>query len=222
MVTMLPESCDPGYGALGLQLQGKLTQQAELFGYNAVPPIDLPNVVASQFPAASKISGQNQAFAAYSAIGQFDVQATALQNAMVAATIANGGLEMVPHVMSQVRQSDGTVAKTYTPTVYQRPVSAQTTAQVTSLMQGVAINGTAAGVGFPPNLNVAVKTGTAQTSQTAPPDSSNVDWMIGFAPANNPQIAVAVVVPQQNKASDGAGVAGPIMLKMLEAAVQGV
>ena len=218
MVQMLPASCDPGYGALGLQLTGLLTQQAQLFGYNSVPPIDLPSVISSSYPAADQISGSSQAFAALTAIGQYNVQATALQNAMVAAGIANAGVVMTPHVMAQIRQSDGTLVKTYTPTPYRRAVSAQTAAQVTSLMQSVAISGTAAGI-FPSSLNVAVKTGTAQTSDTAAPSVANVDWMIGFAPANNPIVAVAVVVPKQNKLSDGAGIAGPIMRAMLSAAL---
>ncbi len=220
MVQMLPSSCDPGYGALGIELGGNLlSQQADLFGYNTVPPIDLPSVAKSTFPSATALSGANQAFVAYSAIGQYDVQATALQNAMIAATIANGGLEMVPHVMSQIRQSDGALVKTFVPSVYQRPVSAQAAAQVTSIMLGVAKFGTASNVGFPASLDVAVKTGTAQTSPTAPEAVANVDWMIGFAPANNPVVAVAVVVPEQSKSSDGAGVAGPIMKAMLETAV---
>lgn len=220
MVEMLPSSCDPGYGALGIALGGDLlSQQANLFGYNSVPPIDLPFVVKSTFPAAAKLTGPNQAFAAYSAIGQYEVQASALQNAMIAATVANGGLEMVPHVLSQIRQSDGSLVKAYSPTVYQRAISSQAAASVTNDMLGVARTGTAAGVGFPASLDVAVKTGTAQTSQTADPARANVDWMIGFAPASNPVIAVAVVVPEQNKSSDGAGVAGPIMKAMLVAAV---
>ena len=61
-----------------------------------------------------------------------------------------------------------------------------------------------------------MKTGTAQTT---PGQSINHDWMIGFAPANNPQIAVAVVVPQQNISSDGAGIAGPIVKKVMQAAL---
>jgi peptidoglycan glycosyltransferase len=61
-----------------------------------------------------------------------------------------------------------------------------------------------------------VKTGTAQSD---PSQQVTEDWMIGFAPANHPQIAVAVVVPEQNVSSDGASVAGPIMLHTLEAAI---
>lgn len=68
----------------------------------------------------------------------------------------------------------------------------------------------------PASLDAAVKTGTAQTGNA----SANTDgWMIGFAPANDPRVAVAVVVPYQNFVDTGAGVAGPIMKDMLEAAV---
>jgi peptidoglycan glycosyltransferase len=83
-------------------------------------------------------------------------------------------------------------------------------------MEGVVKNGTASGVGFPSYLCAAVKTGTAQTS---PSQHVTETWMIGFAPANNPQVAVAVVVPEQSIASDGASVAGPIMKAVLEAAL---
>ncbi len=83
-------------------------------------------------------------------------------------------------------------------------------------MEGVVASGTADKVGFPAYLCAAVKTGTAQTSPT---QQVNHDWMIGFAPADNPQVAVAVVVPDQNLSSDGAGVAGPIMKAVLEAAL---
>ncbi len=69
-------------------------------------------------------------------------------------------------------------------------------------------------MGFPGYLCAAVKTGTAQTGLDL-----NHDWMIGFAPANNPQIAVAVVVPYQNMSSDGAGIAGPIVNKIMQFAL---
>jgi peptidoglycan glycosyltransferase len=83
-------------------------------------------------------------------------------------------------------------------------------------MEGVVKVGTASGVGFPSYLCAAVKTGTAQTSPT---QKVTETWMIGFAPANDPKVAVAVVVPEQSIASDGASVAGPIMKAVLEAAV---
>ena len=105
---------------------------------------------------------------------------------------------------------------TYKPKAMSTVSSAQTAQQLTSLMQGVVATGTAKGVGFPSWLCAAVKTGTAQS---APAEQETEDWMIGFAPANHPQVAVAVVVPKQDVSSDGASVAGPIMLHTLEAAV---
>jgi peptidoglycan glycosyltransferase len=214
MTEMLPASCDPGYGELGVQEGAPvLEKQAELFGYNAVPGIDLPGVVASVFPT---IPADSDALLAYSAIGQYDVAATALQNAMVASGIADGGVVMTPHLMAQIRDSQGDVVATYTPKPMPRAATPQAAAQVTSLMEGVVKDGTASGVGFPAYLCAAVKTGTAQTS---PSQHVTETWMIGFAPANNPQVAVAVVVPEQSIASDGAEVAGPIMKAVLEAAV---
>jgi peptidoglycan glycosyltransferase len=220
MTQMLPFSCDPGYGELGVQ-EGVavLQKQAELFGYNSVPPIDLPSkntlggVVASTF---GSLPANSQALLAYDAIGQYGVAATALQNAMVASGIANGGTLMTPHLMTSIDDSQGDNVTRYTPKAMSTVSSAQTAQQVTSLMQGVVATGTAAGVGFPSWLCAAVKTGTAQTSPT---ELKTEDWMIGFAPANHPQIAVAVVVPEQEVSSDGASVAGPIMLHTMEAAI---
>ncbi len=214
MTQMLPFSCDPGYGELGVQLGvDTLQKQAELFGYNSVPGIDLPGVAASPL---TSLPANSQAFLAYTAIGQYGVQATALQNAMVAAGIANGGLLMTPHLMSNIRDSQGAQVESYTPKLASTVATPQAAQQVTSLMQGVVATGTAAGVGFPSYLCAAVKTGTAQTSPT---QQVTEDWMIGFAPANHPKVAVAVVVPAQAIYSDGAGVAGPIMKAVLEAAV---
>jgi len=214
MTSMLPASCDPGYGELGVREGAPvLEKQAELFGYNATPGIDLPGVVTSVFPT---LPGNSDALLAYSAIGQYNVSATALQNAMVASGIADGGVVMTPHLMSQIRNSQGDLVKTYTPKPLPRAATPQAATAVTALMEGVVKDGTASGVGFPSYLCAAVKTGTAQTS---PSQHVTETWMIGFAPANNPQVAVAVVVPEQSIASDGASVAGPIMKAVLEAAL---
>ncbi len=216
MTIMLPQSCDPGYAELGVQVGVPLmTKQAELFGYNSVPGIDLPNVSKSTFP---DLPDNSQSQLGQSSIGQFDVSATALQNAMVAAGVANGGVLMTPHLMSSIHDSQGALVTQYTPKPAATVSSPSVAQQVTSLMEGVITNpsGTAAGVGFPSYLCAAVKTGTAQTStQTGLTDT----WMIGFAPANHPQIAVAVVVPFQSNSLDGAHVAGPIVKAVMQAAL---
>jgi penicillin-binding protein A len=220
MVQMLPFSCDPGYGELGIQLGvSTLRQQAELFGINSYPPIDLPQV--GQQPTAGVVKStlatlpeDSQAFQADAAIGQEAIEDTALQNAMVAAGIANDGVVMTPHLMSSIHDSTGALVTSYQDKPYQTAASPLAAQAVTALMESVPISGTADGVGFPSYLCAAVKTGTAQTGLGV-----NHDWMIGFAPANNPQIAVAVVVPFQYVGSDGASVAGPIVNKVMQAAL---
>jgi peptidoglycan glycosyltransferase len=215
--SMLPQSCDPGYGAVGLDLGGKtLSKQAARFGFNQVPPIDLPATFGSVFPASEVQNPANGAFLAYSAIGQKDVQATALQMGLVAAGIADGGVIMTPHVMSMIHDANGNLVKSYTPTPWMRATSQQAAAQVTSLMEGVVTSGTAAQVGFPPQDQVAAKTGTAQTGNA---QQQTHDWMIAFAPASNPKVAVAVVVPFQPFSFYGATVAGPIVNAMIQAAL---
>ncbi len=88
---MLPASCDPGYASLGMDLGANLmSSTADSFGYDQVPPLDFPNVVPSYFPTAASFS-DNIPGLAYSSIGQENVRATALQNALVAAAVANGG-----------------------------------------------------------------------------------------------------------------------------------
>ncbi len=218
MVTMLPESCDPGYGLLGIALGAPiLSKQAELFGYNSIPPVDLPEdwVATPTFPAVSAISPPNQAYLAYSAIGQFDVKASALSNVLVAAGIANHGIVMKPYLVQQVTDNAGATVATTKPAAWMTAATPQAAASVTSLMESVVTSGTADGVGFPPSLDAAVKTGTAQTGN---PQANTDDWMIGFAPASDPKIAVAVVVPLQPFGGTGAGIAGPIMKAMLNAA----
>jgi peptidoglycan glycosyltransferase len=218
---MFPASCDPGFGQLGV-LEGvsTLRQQAEAYGINSVPPIDLPavghqptgGVIASNL---NSLPANSQAFQADAAIGQEEVQDTALQNAMIAAGVANGGVVMTPHLMSSIRDSTGALVKTYAPTVMSHAQSPSSAQAVSALMESVVgPGGTAAGVGFPSDICAAVKTGTAQTGL-----NSVHDWMVGFAPANNPQVAVAVVVPWQSNSTEGATIAGPIMNKVMQAAL---
>ena len=217
---MFALSCDPGYGRLGVSLGAPLlAKQAALFGYDARPPIDLPDewVATPSFPAASSLTSiPEEEHLADSAIGQYNDQASALSDALVAAGIADNGTIMTPHVMAQIIDSQGNVVTTYKPKAWRQAVSSNAAAQVTALMKQVVTEGTAIGVGFSPALDAAVKTGTAQSGD---PQANTDDWMIGFAPATDPTIAVAVVVPLQNFVDNGAGIAGPIMKAMLNAAL---
>lgn len=214
---MLPYSCDPGYGLLGIALGAKdLTAEANAFGFNEIPPLDLPGVVPSFFPAESNLAA-NPAFLAYSAIGQEDVSASALENALVAAGIANGGTIMTPHLMSYISGPDGAVIKRFKDTAWKHPLTQLQAAQIVPLMENVVKEGTAAQVGFLAADDVAAKTGTAQVGNNLLNDTD--DWMIAFAPATDPTIAVAVSVPYQGYSRTGAEIAGPIMKCVIEAAL---
>ncbi len=214
---MLPPSCDPGYASLGLDLGGDvLATTANAFGFNTTPPLDLPGVVASYFPPAASFL-TNLPGVAYSAIGQQNVRESALQNAMVAAAIANGGTIMTPHLMDYVTGPDGTVISRFKDSVWKQPLSGAQAARIVPLMQDVARFGTAAGW-FLAADEVGAKTGTAQTSLTAT-NTSTDDWMIAFAPASHPAVAVAVVVPFQAVSGTGAAIAGPIMKCVIEGAL---
>lgn len=214
---MLPPSCDTGYALLGLDIGGpNLYAEASSFGFDSRPPIDLPTSAysVSNFPTPDQFA-HNQPGVAYSAIGQQNVQANALQMAMVAAGIANSGVIMTPHVMYQVRDPQGNLVTRYKPTPWRQATSQSTAAAVNHLMTQVAQFGTAAGI-FPAQENVAAKTGTAETG------NSTTDWMIAFAPANQPKVAIAVVVPGEPGGINdlvGATVAGPIVRAMIAAAL---
>jgi len=216
---MLPASCDPGYARLGELLGAQfLYNQATQFGYNQTPPIDLPLVNASQFPSLKYLNANGPPSLAYSAIGQQQVSATALQGALVAEAIANGGVEMAPHLLRFVTDIQGNAVLRYKPYMWHHPLGKVDAANVTTLMHEVVTSGTAYGVGFLYQDDVAAKTGTAQTSLGSV-NLNTDDWMIAFAPATAPVVAVAVVVPNQALYDFGATIAGPIVKCMIEGAL---
>ena len=122
------------------------------------------------------------------------MQATPLQMALVAATIANGGMMMNPHVMQEVRDSEGAIVKRYDVSQWLQPISPDAAAVMKGGMLDVVARGTATRLQIP-GYEVGGKTGTAQLG-TDPPMSHT--WIIGFAgPPGDPQIAIAVVVLNQ-------------------------
>ena len=215
LMQLFSVSCDTGFGQLGLDLgPNNLYDEAHSFGFDQTPPIDLPFAIKSNFPPAASFAQQLPTLA-YSAIGQEDVQATPLEMALVAGGIANGGVIMTPHVLSQVTNSQNQTVETYNPTPWVTATSPQTAGQVTSLMVSVVNSPQGTGTGAAiPGVTVAGKTGTAQTG-TGKTD----DWFVAFAPAENPQIAVSVVLPNQGGSNDytGGAVAAPIAKAVIEA-----
>ena len=213
---LLIESCDADFATIDQQLGATaLVNQAQLYGFNQRIPLDVPpdTVAPSNIGTAASFADDVPGLMK-SAIGQENVTATALQMAMVAGTVANGGLEMTPHVMDQIRDSQGNLVTSYTPKPWQRSISAQTAATLTTFMQGVVTSGTAANV-FPASWDVAAKTGTAQTGSLGPNPQYTTDWLIAFAPVGQQKVAIAVVLPNQPGSATGATYSGPIVKAIL-------
>jgi peptidoglycan glycosyltransferase len=215
----LPEalrvSCNTAFAQLGLDLGAeKLSSQANAFGFNKVPPLDLPFGAASSFPPPSAFDRDKPALAK-SAIGQQDVAATPLQMALVAAGIGNGGVIMTPHVLGDVRDTDGNVVQRFDPKPWLTAVPPDVARQVRDMMVGVVERGTGTNARIP-GVSVAGKTGTAQTGA----NKSDV-WFIAFAPAEAPRVAVAVMLENQPNADEATGgaLAAPIAQAVLRAAL---
>jgi peptidoglycan glycosyltransferase len=210
----LEVSCNVSFGDIGLRLGADaLREQAERFGFDQSYLNDLPGQVRSRFPAQP-----DEPQTALSAIGQFDVAATPLQMAMVAAGIANGGTVMRPYVVDEIRAPDLSVLDKTSPEAYRsNAVSSSVARDLTAMMVEVVDQGTAAPAQIP-GVKVAGKTGTAQSSPERPPYA----WFVSFAPADDPQVAVAVLVEDagvDRNAISGSGLAAPIAKGVMQAVI---
>ena len=215
-------SCNVVFGEIGLKLGADaLAAQARAFGF--VPTTgeqDIPfdvRFVDGVFPDPSYFTDRQPAIA-LSAIGQDNVAANPLQMVLVASAIADGGVEMQPRLVSEIRDPSGRVVKTFDPTVYSKPLSPENAATLTQMMVGVVQSGTGTAAQIP-GITVAGKTGTAQHGEGQAPHA----WFVCFAPAQRPQVAVAVIVLDGGSlGSDATGgeVAAPIAKAVLEAALR--
>ncbi|MEO5680943.1 MAG: penicillin-binding transpeptidase domain-containing protein [Acidimicrobiales bacterium] len=211
---LLRVSCNTGFGQLGLDLGGPaLRDEALSFGWGERPPLDLPAPAASTFPDLADLRTQPQI--ATSAIGQLDVTATPLQMALVSCAVANGGTIIEPHVLAQVTDSKGEVVRTAAAKAWKQPMTPADAARIKDMMVGVAQRGTATRAAIP-GVAVAAKTGTAQTT-----GNNAHAWLTAFAPADDPKVAVAVIVESQPGVSEATGgtVAAPIAQAVLKAAL---
>ena len=214
LLNALEISCNTAFGALGMKLgQDVVRRQAEAFGLGD-SSLDLPQPVAeSVFP-----DDLTKAQTAQSSIGQYDVRVTPLQMAMVAAGIANHGDVMRPYLVRRVLAPDLSELGTADEKVYRHAVSSSVASQLTAMMVAVVQRGTGtrAQIG---GITVAGKTGTAQHGPGAAPHA----WFIGFAPAENPVIAVAVVIEDGGSLGSeatGGRLAAPIAKAVMEAVLR--
>jgi peptidoglycan glycosyltransferase len=203
-------SCNIPFAQLGLALgQDKIRQQAELFGFGKKVSVPI-SVTPSTYP-----SSMDDAQTALSSFGQFDDRVTPMQMAMVSAAIANGGKLMTPTLVNYVQSSTLSILNQTVPSQLATPVTPEVADGVKQMMigavsKGVSSNGQIKGV------EVAGKTGTAQNGGNLP----YTLWFTGFAPANNPKVAVAVVVEDgggMGQSGFGNLLAAPVARKVMEA-----
>ncbi len=206
-------SCNTAFGSLGLELGGDtVRQQAEKFGFGDQLTVPMP-VTPSQVP-----EGMNPPQSAQAAIGQFDVRVTPLQMAMVSAGIANDGVVMTPYSVKTVRGPDLDVLQRARKQELSRAVNGDDAKTLTEMMRGVVEDGTGTRAQIP-GIAVAGKTGTAQQGEGQPPHA----WFTAFAPADDPKIAIAVVVEDGGTAGNeaaGGRVAAPVAKSVMEAVLR--
>ncbi len=224
--TALTNSVNTWFGQLGQQLgNDTLFEYMERFGFNSTPAIDLPAEEVSKsgvFNEEGELLGADDPVdLARVAIGQERLAVTPLQMAEVAAAVANKGKLMKPQIWSRVIDPDGRVTKRLDPAEYSQPISAETAEELTTAMEGVVTEGTGTNAAIS-GVPVAGKTGTAETPGNEACGGGveeNQAWFIGFAPADDPKIAIAATVECTEEF--GNDVAAPIFRDVAETILNG-
>lgn len=206
-------SCNTAFADLGMELGAEaMLKQSTAFGFGVSREIPL-KVTASSFP-----KDVNPPQLAQSAIGQYDVRVTPLEVAMISAAIANDGIPMAPHLVKTVRTADLSVVSRTQPEALSRAVSSSTASALRDMMVSVVESGTGQAAQIS-GTDVAGKSGTAQNA----PDKDPHAWFTAFAPADDPQIAVAVVVEHggsMGSEATGGRTAAPIARAVIEAVLE--
>jgi peptidoglycan glycosyltransferase len=207
MLDALKVSCNTAYANIGMALgESALRRQAEAFGFNTAVESDVWSAT-SRFP-----SGLDPATLAMSAIGQYEVAASPLQIAMVSAAIANGGVQMEPYLVSEVRNPDLSVLSIHAKKVLRQSLSSQSAQLLQEMMVENVRSGGAKTVAMD-GLRVGGKTGTAQSDPSRP----SYYWFTGFVSESHVAIAVFVEQTAAGDASSSSVVAGGVFRSVAEA-----
>jgi len=210
IATALKLSCNVPFAQLGIALgQDAIAKQAKAFGFGESLSIPLKST-ASVYP-----ENLDDAQTGLTSFGQFDVRVTPLQMAMVSAAIANGGVGMKPYLVDQIFTSNLTLLEEGSPTELRRSVTTSTAERIKQMMITAVASGVSSNARIP-GVSVAGKTGTAENG----PKDPYTLWFTGFAPADNPRVAVAVVIEDGGglgQSGRGNTLAAPIAKKVMEA-----
>jgi peptidoglycan glycosyltransferase len=218
MTTALTHSVNTYFAQVGEKLgTDTMVEYMKRFGFYDDPPLDYPD---AQMKASGPYNSDGDLVTdgfdvGRVAIGQGGAEgqilASATQMAEVAAAVANGGVLMRPTFLLRVTDPDGRVSKKLDPREEDRAISEETASQLTEMMTNVTEEGTASGLTVG-GLPFAGKTGTAEID---PETGLNQPWFIAFAPAENPEVAVAATL-ERCQGCFGAEVAGPIATQVME------
>lgn len=203
-------SCNIPFAELAVALgDTAIREEAEKYGFNASFTMPLASTPSS-YPRAL-----DDPQTALTGFGQGQVTATPLQMAMVSAGIANEGVVMNPRMVDQVIGADLSVQQTFDDTEFGRALDADLAREMITMMVANVSDGAAAGARID-GVDVGGKTGTAENGSSQP----YTLWFTGFAPAENPEVAVAVVVEDgggRGQSGSGDTIAAPIAKKVMEA-----
>ena len=188
---------------------------AKRFGFYKTPPLETPadeRAASGMYTPSHKLDNDAaKADPGRLAFGQWTMQVTPLQMAMVAATVANGGVVPKPYIVQKIVSNDGSTVRTAKPSNLGRAIKPQTAQELNQMMVAVVQGGTGTAAAIP-GIQVAGKTGTAETGVP----HVYTAWFVAFAPADNPKVAVAVVLEKQLNGFGGA-VSAPIAKQVIEA-----
>ena len=193
-------------------------EYAKRFGFYERPPIELPSeeVLISGLYRNGRLydpDDPNEVDPGRLAFGQERLVVTPLQMALVAAGVANEGVVMEPKLVERIVAPDGDVIQRFEPQEWTKAVEPSTAADLTAMMELAVQAGTGVAAQIP-GISVAGKTGTAETGVAG----RNNTWFIAFAPADRPEVAVAVALTDQ--AGTGGVTAAPIARAIIEAALR--
>ncbi|MER6824920.1 penicillin-binding protein 2 [Streptosporangium sp. NPDC000563] len=206
----LEKSCNTPFGKIAMELgYDALREQALKFGIGG-DPIEIPLPVAGSGIGPE----EDQAALAQASIGQRSNQMTPLQMAMIAAGIANNGVVMKPYLVDKIADAEGGEIESADPDELDTAMSEDSARKLQEMMVNVVNKGTASAAQIP-GVTVGGKTGTAETARGRDPHA----WFISFAPAEDPKVAVALIVESGSAGSDASGgqTAAPIAKSVMEA-----
>jgi len=214
----LTASINTTFAKVGNKLGRKrLITAAQQYGFYQTPPLPLPagEIVASgrygKKGLLSPDAFMDPLSVAWAACGQDQWLATPLQMALVAGGVANGGHVMKPYYTQEIVAADGTVVSKAQPQQWLLATKATTASQLNTMMQNVVNAGTGTAAALQ-GIQVAGKTGTAEKG-----DGTNLAWFIGFAPAEDPQVCIAVVI--ENTQATGGEAAAPLAAAVMKTAL---